>query len=60
MMKFIKFDGDTMLNIESIESLQPHYLGGTIIIGKSGERYTTGLSLEKILELIERLEASVK
>ena len=54
-MKFIKFNRNEMLNIECIESMHPHYLGGTIIIGKSGERYTTSLPLEEMLELIEKL-----
>ena len=57
-MKFILFNGDEMLNIESIECLRPHYLGGTVIIGKSGEHYTTNLSLEKVVELIQDLEES--
>lgn len=55
-MKFIQFDRDETLNIESIESLHRHYLGGTVIIGKSGQTYTTDLSLEKVLDLIRRLE----
>ena len=57
-MKFIQFNRNEMLNIESIESMHPHYLGGTVIIGKSGEHYTTGLSLERMLELIRELEES--
>ena len=55
-MKFIQFNRDEMLNIECIESLHHHYLGGTVIIGKSGERYTTNLPLEKVIELIRELE----
>lgn len=55
-MKFIQFDRDEILNIECIECLHRHYLGGTVIIGKSGEHYTTNLSLEEVIELIKKLE----
>ncbi len=55
-MKLIQFNGNEVLNIESIESLYPHYLGGTVIIGKSGKTYTTSLPLERVLELIRDLE----
>jgi uncharacterized protein YlzI (FlbEa/FlbD family) len=56
MMKFIQFNRDEMLNIESIECLYRHYLGGTVIIGKSGEHYTVNLPLEEVIELIKKLE----
>lgn len=55
-MKFIKFNRDEVLNIESIESMYRHYLGGTVVVGKSGKTYTTNLSLERVLELIRDLE----
>ena len=55
-MKFIQFNRNEVLNIESIESMYPHYLGGTVVIGKSGKTYTTALSLEEFLELIQKLE----
>jgi hypothetical protein len=55
-MKLIQFDKDEMLNIECIESLHRHYLGGTVIIGKSGEHYTVNLPLEEVIELIKKLE----
>lgn len=55
-MKFIQFNRGEVLNIESIESMYRHYLGGTVIIGKSGKTYTTSFSLEKMIELIEKLE----
>lgn len=57
-MKFIQFNRGEVLNIESIESMYRHYLGGTVIIGKSGEHYTTNHSLERVLELIRDLEES--
>ena len=60
MMKFIQFNKDEMLNIECIESMYRNYLGGTNIIGKSGKQYSTELPIEKMMELIERLEASAK
>lgn len=56
MMRFIQFDRDEMLNIECIESLRRHYLGGTVIIGKSGKEYITNHSLERVLELMRDLE----
>lgn len=55
-MKFIQFNRGEVLNIESIESMYRHYLGGTVIIGKSGKTYTTNHSLERVLELIQDLE----
>lgn len=55
-MKFIQFDRNEVLNIESIESMYRHYLGGTVVVGKSGKTYTTNLSLERVLELIRDLE----
>ena len=55
-MKFIQFNRGEVLNIESIESMYRHYLGGTVIIGKSGKTYTTNRSLERVLELIRDLE----
>ena len=60
MMKFIQFNGDEMLNVESIECMYRNYLGGTTVIGKSGKQYTTEVTLEKVMELIEKLEASAK
>ena len=57
-MKFIQFNRDEMLNIECIESMYRHYLGGTVIIGKSGKTYTTNLSLKRVMELIQDLEES--
>lgn len=60
MMKFIQFNRDEMLNIECIECMYRNYLGGTTIIGKSGKQYTTELTIEKVMELIEKLEASAK
>lgn len=55
-MKFIQFDRNEVLNIESIESMYRHHLGGTVVVGKSGKTYTTNLSLERVLELIQDLE----
>lgn len=56
-MKFIQFNNDTLLNIESIECLRRgDYLDGTVIIGKSGEHYNTRLPLEEVIELIKKLE----
>lgn len=60
MMKFIQFNRDEMLNIECIECMYRNYLGGTTIIGKSGKQYTTDLAIEKVMELIEKLEVSAK
>lgn len=55
MMRFIQFDKDEMLNVDCIESLHRHYLGGTVIIGKSGKEYITNLSLEEVVNMIEKL-----
>lgn len=55
MMRFIQFGKDEMLNVDCIESLHRHYLGGTVIIGKSGEHYTTNYSLEEVINMIEKL-----
>lgn len=60
MMKFIQFNHDEMLNIECIECMYRNYLGGTTVIGKSGKQYTTEATIEKVMELIEKLEASTK
>ena len=55
-MKFIQFAKNEWLNIDSIETIYPHYLGGTSIIGKSGKTYTTNLTIEAFLDLIQTLE----
>ena len=55
-MKFIQFAKNEWLNIDSIETIYPHYLGGTVIIGKSGKTYTTNLTIEAFLDLIQTLE----
>lgn len=55
-MKFIQFAKNEWLNIDSIESIYPHHLGGTNIIGKSGKTYTTNLTIEAFLDLIQTLE----